>query len=122
MSEAVGREAIDDAEYVAELVIEEGPDHPVRQRVPDVDDLLAHVVPSVRDLAPRAVAPQIDEDRRDPGAGVAGQMVETGDFLEPALDPLRHLRERVLKGRPRPPRLHHHRPDCEGGILVAPKT
>ena len=101
MGEAVGREAVDDAEDVAELVIEERPDHPARQRVPDVADLLAHVVPAVRHLAAGAVAAQIDEDRGEPGAGVAGQEVEAGDLLELALDALGHLRGRCPRGSPR---------------------
>ena len=45
--EAVIGDAVDDAEDVAELVIEEGPDHAVRERRLYVADLLADLVPDV---------------------------------------------------------------------------
>ena len=119
LGEAVGGEAVDDAEDVAELVVEAGADDAARQRAPDVADLLADVVPAVRHLARRRIAAQIDEDRRDPGAGVAGQEVEAGDLLEPALEALGDLGDRVVEGGAGPRRLHDHGPEGEGGILVA---
>ena len=51
--EAVVGDAVDDAEDVAELVVEEGPDHALRQRHLDVADLLADLVPDVLDLVAR---------------------------------------------------------------------
>jgi hypothetical protein len=42
----------------------------------------------------------MDEDRGDPGSGVARQVVEAGDLLELALDPLGDLEDRVLEGGP----------------------
>ena len=65
MREAVGREAVDDAEGVAELVVEAGPDDAGRQRVAHVADALAHVIPDVGHLVGGGAALQIDEDRRD---------------------------------------------------------
>ena len=119
MGEAVGGEAVDDAEHVAEIVVEAGADHPARQRVPDVADLLAHVVPAVRHLVRRRVAAQVDEDRGDPGAGVAGQEVKAGNLLELALDPLGDLEDGVVERGAGPGRLHHHRAEGEGRVLVA---
>ena len=43
-------------------------------------------------------------------------------LLQLALDPLGDLKQRVLQRRARPLRLHHHRLDGEGGILVAPQS
>ncbi len=96
-----------------------GPTTPLGSVLPDVADLLADVVPAVRHVARRRVAAQIDEDRRDSGAGVAGQVVEAWYLLEPALDPLGDLGDRVLEGGPGPRRLHDHRPEGEGRVLVA---
>ena len=55
--EAVIGDAVDDAEDVAELVVEEGSDHALRQRHLDVADLLADLVPDVLDLARSASTP-----------------------------------------------------------------
>ena len=117
--EAIGGEAVDDAEGVAELVVEAGPDDAGRQRVADVADALADLVPDVGDLARRRAPFQVDEDRGEARAGVAAQKVEARRFLERALDPLGHLLERLLQGRAGPRRLHDHRPEGEGRILVA---
>ena len=105
MGEAVGGEAVDDAEDVAELVVEAGADDAARQRGPDVADLLAHVVPAVRHLVRRRVAAQIDEDRGDAGTGVAGQEVEARHLLELALDAARSPAGRCPRAwrRARPP-------------------
>ena len=57
VGEAVRREAVDDAVGVAELVVEAGPDDALRQGVADVVDLLADLVPDVRDRRPAASSP-----------------------------------------------------------------
>jgi hypothetical protein len=59
--ETVGGEAVDDAEGVAELVVEAGPDDAGRQGVADVADALADVIPDVGDLA-AGVLPSGHED------------------------------------------------------------
>ena len=119
MGEAVGGEAVDDAEDVAELVVEAGADDPGRQRGADVADLLAHVVPAVRHLASRRVAAQVDEDRGDAGTGVAGEEVEAWHLLDLALDALGHLQHGVLERGAGPGGLHHHGAEGEGRVLVA---
>ena len=48
--EAVRGDAVDDAEDIAELVVEEGPDHVLGQGRLDVAHLLADLVPDVLDL------------------------------------------------------------------------
>ena len=48
--EAVRGEAVDDPERVAELVVEEGPKRARRQRVLDVADTLAHMIPNIGDF------------------------------------------------------------------------
>ena len=57
VSEAVRGQAVDDAEGIAELVVEAGADDSRRQRVADVAHLLAHLVPDVRHLRPGASSP-----------------------------------------------------------------
>ncbi len=62
VGETVGGEAVDDSEGVAELVVEAGPDDARRQRVADIADALADVIPDVRDLIGRRAALQCHED------------------------------------------------------------
>ena len=96
-----------------------GPTTPAGKRVADIADALADVIPDVGDLARRRAPFQRHEDGREAGARVAAQEVEIRRFLERALDPLRHLVDRLLQGRARPGGLHDHRPEGECRILVA---
>ena len=57
MREAVRGEAVDDAERVAEVVVEARPDDAGRQRVADVADALADVIPDVGNLRWRSRCP-----------------------------------------------------------------
>ena len=61
--EAVIGDAVDDAEDVAELVVEEGPDHALRQRRSYVADLLADLVPDVVEVALGRRLLEVDENR-----------------------------------------------------------
>ena len=63
MREPVGREAVDDPERVAELVVEARPDDARRQGVPDIADALADMIPDVGNFPGGGAALQIDEDR-----------------------------------------------------------
>src|SRR5262245_10833071 len=119
MREAVGREAVDDAEGVAELVVEEWPDDARRQGVAQVADLLANLVPEVRHLRGWGVAAQADEDRGLAGGREAAQEVEVRNLLEPALEPLGDLQQRVVERRAWPACHHDHGPEGELRILVA---
>ena len=119
--EAIGREAVDDAERVAELVVEAGSDYARRERMAHVADAFAHVVPDVRYLSRRRAALEIDEDRRDAGARVAAQEVELRRLLQRPLEPLRDLLQRVVDRGPGPRGLDDHRLDDEGRVLVPPE-
>ena len=57
LREAVGREAVDDAERVAELVVEARSDDASRQRVAHIADALADVIPDIGHLPGRGVCP-----------------------------------------------------------------
>ena len=96
MAEAVGGEAVDQAERVAEVVVEAGPDHAGRQRAADVADVLAHLIPDVRHFGGFGRALQVDEDRRPAGDGVAAQEIEPSRLLQLALEPLGDLLQRVV--------------------------
>src|SRR5207249_11567919 len=67
--EAIGGERVDNAEDVAELVIEVGSDDPLRQCPFDVGDLLAYLVPDIRDLVLWRIVENVDIDRRYTGLG-----------------------------------------------------
>ena len=128
VGEPVGREAVDDAEGIAELVVEAGPDDAGRQGMAHVSDALADMVPNVGHLARRRAALQVDEDRGRAGAGEAAQEIEARGFLERALDPLCHLIERFLDApgqwRPAPPLSGTRMPDprCAEAGIEAPAT
>ena len=117
--EAVGLEGPDQAVGVAVLVVEERADHALRQRAPDVADLLAHLVPEVGHLGRRGVVPQRDVDHRLAGLGVAVDVVEVGQLLQLGLDLLGDLLLHLARGGARPCRRHHHLLDGEGRVLAA---
>ena len=81
LGEAVGGEAVDDAEHVAEVVVEERPQHALRQGVADVADAVAHLLPDFGDVLGREGAVEIDVDRHHAGAGDRAQSVEAGGLL-----------------------------------------
>ena len=87
--EPVGGEPVDDAESIAELVVEAGADDAGGQSVAHITDAFAHVIPDVGDLPGRRAPFQRDEDCGDAGASVAAQEVESRRLLERILDPLR---------------------------------
>src|SRR5215468_7842939 len=118
MGEALGDEAVDDPERIAELVVEARPDYARRQGMADIADALAHVIPDVGDFPGRSAALQIDEDRGDTGAREAAQKVEFRRFLQLALEPFGHLLERVFNSGPRPGGLDHHCLDDKRRVLV----
>ncbi len=70
LREAVGSEAVDQAEGVAEFIVEARSDDALRQAAPHVANAFAHVVPDVRHLRGRRGAFQIHEDRGDAGPRV----------------------------------------------------
>ena len=52
MGEAVRREAVDDSERVAELIVETRPDDAGRKGMTHVSDILADMVPEIGHLMP----------------------------------------------------------------------
>ncbi len=122
MSEPVGGEAVDNAVGVAELVVKAGTDDALRQVIADVGDLLAHLIPDVRDLSRGRRIFQIDEDCRLSRGRVALQVVEVRRLLELALEAIRDLLQRVADRCARPPDLHHHGLDRKVRILAAPES
>ena len=62
---------------------------------------------------------QIDEQGRLAGAGLAADVVDLGNFLDLALQPLGHLRQRVVDARAGPDGVHDHRLDRDRRIFVA---
>src|SRR5215471_20439311 len=119
MGEPVGDETVDDAEGIAELVVEAGSHHAGRQGMAHVSDTLADMIPNVRHVSRRRAALQIDEDRGRAGASEAAQEVEAWGLLERLFEAVCYLIERLIKRCPRPARLHHHGAEGKRRILVA---
>ena len=116
--EAVVGDAVDDAEDVAKLIVEEGADHAGRERRLDVTDLLADLVPDVVELALGRRLLEVDENGRLAGFGVALEVIELGSFLELLLEPVGHLCEHIGRRGPGPDRLDHHGLHGEVRILL----
>lgn len=115
--EAVRREAVNDAERVAELVVEERPERSWRQGVPHVADTLANLIPRVGNLGGGSASFEIDEDRGDARCRHASEEVEMRRLLQCPLETLRHLIERVVDRGSGPNRVDHHGLDDEGRVF-----
>src|SRR5215475_7383120 len=119
MGETVGRQGEDQRIGVTELIIEEGTIDTRRQRVADIVDLLAHLVPEIGYALSTDGVLQIDEHHRLAGLGVAAQEVEMRELFELLLDPVSDLAQSVAGGCTGPQRLDDHGLDGKGWILLA---
>ena len=81
LGKAVRRETIDDAEHVAEIVVEEGPDNALGQRMANIADLLPDFVPRVGHELRRVRTLEVDIDRHNTRPRDRTHAIETGDFL-----------------------------------------
>ena len=122
MREAVGHDAIDDRVGVAELVVEGRADDPLRQRPADVVDLLADLVPDIRNILWRNAPLQSHSDRCASRHRIAGDVVHIRRFLDLLFDLLGDLKKGVGDRRARPLRLNDHVLDGEGRIFGAAET
>ena len=118
VGEAIGRQRDNGAVDVAEVVVEEGADHALRQRAAAVVQALAHLVPHARDVFRRRAVLELQECQRLAGLGVAADDVGVGHLLGQALDAVGDLLGHLLRARPRPEGLHHHDSKGEGRVLV----
>ncbi len=122
VGEALTRHGIERDIGIAELVVEKGTDHALRQRLANVADLLAHLVEGVlhRIAANRAL--QVDEDVGEARPRVGADEVETRRLLQLALDLVDHLVLHFLHGCARPHHLHDHHAEGEIRILLLADT
>ena len=102
---------------VAELVVEEGPLNTRGQRVGDITDLLANLVPGVRHLRGRRRILDGEEQRRLARPRIAPQIVDVGRLLQLAGDAVGHFLLHLARGRARPERADHHHLERERRIL-----
>jgi hypothetical protein len=119
--EAVAGQRVDGDESVAELVIDEGAKHALRQRMPHVADLLAHLIPGLGHLLFRRVVLEQHGDQRFAGPRLRAQHVHPGHFLQSPLDPLGHLQLHFRRRRAGPQGPHDHRLEREVRVLGAPE-
>jgi hypothetical protein len=118
---AVGGECVNDSERVAELVVDERSLHAGRQRVLDVGNLLAGLVPRVGNGLGRSVVLQDQEDQRLARLRVAAREVEPGRLLQLLLESLGDLLLYLFRRRTRPQRAHHHDLERELRVLTLPE-
>jgi hypothetical protein len=117
--ETVGREGVDVAVDVAELVVEERSLNTVRELSLDVAEALAHLVERRLHLVLLQRIAKLHEHRRRTRRRVAADVIEPVELLQLLLDPIGDLVERVLDRRAGPGGLHDHRLDREGRVLLA---
>jgi len=108
-----------DSERIAKIVVEARPDDTRRQCMPDVADVLANLIPGVKNLLLVRLALQIHEDRGDTGPREATQEIQVRRFLQLALQPFRDLLQGLFNGCAWPGGLHHHGLDDERRVFAA---
>ncbi len=118
VAEAVGRQRIDRAVDIAELVVEERADHTGWQRGAQVADLLAHRVPDLRHRFGRRRVLHLEDDQRLARLAVAADLVRVGHLLQRALDLVGHLLGHLLRGGTRPEHADGHGAEGERRVLV----
>jgi hypothetical protein len=118
IAETVRLECVDHAVHVAELVVEERPDHALGQRALHVADLLAHRVPDVGHVGRLAGVLDLENDLRLARLGIAADLVRKRCLLQRALQFVGHLLGHLLRGGARPVGAHHHGTESERRILV----
>ncbi len=121
MSETVSGETVDDAEGVAELIIEAWSDDADRQRMTHVADTFADVVPDVRNFPGARAVLEVDENRGHAGARETAQEVKIWRFLQRALESFGDLLEHVVDAGAGPRSLHYHRFNDERRVFIAPE-
>ncbi len=119
MREAVGRQRIDQRIGIPELVVTKRTRDPGRERVRDVTNLLAHLIPQARHGLRIDGILQIDEHHQLAGLGIAPHVVEIRQLLELLLDPVRHLLQGLGRRGTLPERFDHHGLDGERRVFLA---
>ena len=120
--EAVGREGVDVAEDVAELVVETDALEGIGKAAANVVDVLADLIEQVRQLLRIGGVLELDEDDGAAGDGIAAGEIEQLHLLDFLLDAVGDLIERFAERGARPLGGDHHDLDGEGGILLASET
>ncbi len=115
--EAIALERIEVRIDVAELIVEERALDPGWQRIGDIADFLADLVPRVGDLRRRRGVLDREEQHRLAGARIAAQEVDVGRLLELARDTVGHFLLDLARGRARPESLDHHDLESERRVF-----
>ncbi len=93
--------------------------HALRQRVAQVGEFLANLVPRFGNLLPGRVVLEQDGNQRLSGACLRAQHVNPGDLLQALLYPFGDLQFDFVGGRTRPQGAHHHCLEGEVGVFGA---
>ncbi len=118
VAEAVGRERVDRAVDVAELVVEERPADARRQRAAHVADLLPHRVPDLRHLLRRRRVAHLEQDQRLARLRIAADAVRVRHLLQRLLELVGDLLGDLLRRRARPEDADRHGAEGERRVLV----
>ena len=118
LAQAVAGEGVDVAEHVAEAVVEERPDHPLRELALDVGDHVADADPGRLHVGGLGGVTQMDEDGRLARDGDAAGVVERFQLFELLLDPVGDLPGHLRGRGARPLRLDDHGLDGEVRVFL----
>ena len=115
--QAIAGKGIHRAEHVTEFIVERRPLQTLGEGAADVVDLLANLVPDLRDGLGAGGVLEEHEHRGLARPGVAFHVVEGVEFLEFFLDAVGDLLEGFFLGRARPAGLDHHGLDGERRVF-----
>src|SRR5262245_21471030 len=121
MSEAAAGESINDAVGIAQFIVEKWSQKSLGKSIPNVIDLLAHLIPDVRNAlsGDRVVKHHIND--RAPGSGVAGNKLQLRNLFQFLFETFSNLPARLFDRSARPMRLHNHQLVWKRRIFAAAK-
>ena len=118
---AVTDERVDNAEQIAELIVELRRVNALREQWAYVADLFACLIPDIGNFSWRRRILQRDQNRHFAGFGIAGGVIQPGQFLQLAFDPIGHLPRHLIGRRTWPGQRDDHLLDRKGRVFGTAK-
>ncbi len=120
--QAIASKGVHRTEHVTELIVERRPLQTLGECAANIVDLLAHLVPDLRDGLGAGGVLEKHEYRGFARPRVAFHVVEGVEFFEFFLDAVGDLLEGFFLGRTGPAGLDHHGLDGERGVFLTAKV
>ena len=117
----IALQGVDDPVHIAEIVVEEGPHHPLGQGGPHVVDFFAHRVPGLGHISGLGAVFHLEDDLRFTRLGIAADFVGMGHLLQGFFQLVGHLLGHLLGCGPWPVSPHHHCTEGKRGVFILPQ-